>query len=395
MTKFLLFTVFLFIVLSAKSQCSSDPVVTDTDKPGEIFPLTFTARAGNPLSLNLTILPPPTGILGTTSVTLTKIVLRAISRKPSWFSYISNANIVQTGTITPVSGYEFVVGTRYCMKISGTPDGSFIGTDSMNVMVDAYTLGGYLVAENSNGGGIYYTICSQADTACIPTQGEIYPRELQFKQTKNINNFRLSFVPPSQFAHNGNVFNLNKIVLKNITGKPAWLNYYVNTTASGSDYDLLIGKKYSVIFTGTADSSFIGTDTLRFIGDIYNTATPPALIASNVEVGKIKFNVCVKTDNMCFPSGIEEQNTSTFSLIENYTNIFDKNVSLNFNSDIPGEFNLHVYNLLGQKIYNDTQKASHGKNSFNINSELINPGNYIFSIDNGKTKLTGRFIKTQ
>ena len=180
---FIFFGIFLLTTQSF-SQCTPDLSVTDPEGNGEIFPLELIFKHTQPVNLVLTIIPPPTGTSGGYTADLKRIVLKDIQNKPSWMSYVSNATIVNSGG---GSGYEFMVGTKYCVLLTGTPpDGSFVGVDSMAVIVDAYQSPTNLPigAANQNGGYIKFTVCAATDTTCYPT-GIDEMKDVSFSLLKN------------------------------------------------------------------------------------------------------------------------------------------------------------------------------------------------------------------
>ncbi len=402
---FTFLTLLLFLSFSTllQAQCIPDNTVTDTDLPGEIFPLELHFKQGVPTTLKLTIIPPPTAVNGSMHINLVKIVLRGLQNKPSWLGYSSNAVWVETGNDNPVWGYEFVVGQKYCINLWGVPPaGSFTGLDSMGVMVDAYigTISNPILVgnENTNGGYVKFSICQSTDTTCWPEK-IIDPAELVFKQGMTFSN-TLSYVPPSQMSYSGSFYNLSKVVVREITGLPSWVTYSINapTISTGTStpvtgYEMLTGKKYTINFSGIPDTSFFGSSNLVFKMDPY--LHNGNLIAENINGEQIPYRVCRAADTECYPTGIKEIKTSTFKLISFNPFISENSAQIKFYSEKNKSVTLQVYDLLGKPVYSSTMQAIYGTNNFQFSCTEFPQGAYVFIISDHQSVLTGKLIKAQ
>lgn len=124
----LLFTFLLWMSAQQMSaQCTPDPGCVDDTVPGQICPASLPdGTISSPYSQVLTIIPPSSAdlpLIGT--VTITKIVLTSIANLPPGISFQSNS----TGNI-------FMVGTKYCVLLSGTPTDT--GTYHLIITAEAY-----------------------------------------------------------------------------------------------------------------------------------------------------------------------------------------------------------------------------------------------------------------
>ena len=405
--KSLLLYSFLIMVFTGtiNAQCYPDMAVTDTDNPGEIFPLTITFKQGIGANLTLTIIPPPTAIQGIYTFNLYKIVVRSIGNKPAWLQYEPNAPYVQTGSINPTTGFELVVGQKYCMQVTGVPDGSFIGTDSMSVIVDAY-IGNetdqVLLAENQNGGYITFSVCAESDTNCAPTTGVVFPWILTVKENQALNNMQVSHVTSLQYRHQDRNYNIHKMVLRSIENMPSWMTYTCNapTVTTGSQnpvqgYEFLVGQKNNVFFNGIPDASFIGSDTIDWRFDVYEgTASAPTLLFENVSGYEMPLRICLLSDTSCHTTGVKEINYSGFALSELNPTLFSSFTKVAFTTNTFGIMSLSVYDILGSRIYNEEINAMPGENYFSFNGDKLKDGAYLYSVTDGKRVLTGRFVKT-
>lgn len=378
------------------AQCTPDYTVTDTDLPGEIFPLQLNFKQGVPTSLKLTIIPPPTATQNSVTVNLYRIVLRSLENMPSWLNYNSNATMVESGNDNPIWGYEFVVGNKYCINLWGTPPLNYsVGSYNIIVKVDAYTGNAstpVIVAENAAGDNpIVYTVCASSDTTCWPEK-VIDPYELAFKLNKPFS-FAMSYVPPPQMYVSGSFYNLSKVVVRQITGLPSWVNYTINAPAVAGGYEMVVGHRYHINFSGTPDSSFIGTGNMVFKMDPY--LHNGSLATQNINGEQVPFKVCLETDTLCYPTGIENLQAPAFKLIPFSTLMTGSTASVNFYSDAGKPVTLKIYNILGKQVYSAMMQAAYGANSFEFSCNKFNLGTYIFVISDNKSALKGKLIKIQ
>ncbi len=398
MKSFLLFlSLFLLCAGTIKAQCYPDMAITDTDNPGEIYPLTISFKQGVGANLTLTIIPPPVANYQNYQFNLYKIVVRSIGNKPAWLQYEPNATIVS-------NGFELIVGTKYCMQITGVPDGSFIGTDSMSVMVDAYigdANNQVLLAENQNGGYITFSVCAATDTNCTPTTGVVFPWMLTVKENQALNNMQASFVTPLQYRHQNRNYNIQKMVLRSIDNMPSWMTYSSSapTITTGTQnpvqgYEFLVGQKYNVFFNGTPNASFIGQDTIDWRFDVYEgTASSPTLLFENVSGYEMPLRICLLADTSCHTTGVKENNYAGFALSELNPTLFSSFTKVAFTTNTFGKMKLSIYDVLGSNIYNELINAMPGENYFSFNGDKLKDGTYLYTVSDGKRMLTGRFVK--
>jgi hypothetical protein len=135
MRKFLLLIFSTFLIFnnlsSVYAQCTPNVACVDTGATGEMCPLTLpVGTVGVPYSQVVTIIPPASGMVGSTTINLCAIKIKSITNLPPGLTY----------TTSPSNGYFAVTSpyTRYCALISGTP--TTAGTYNLNIKVTPYTL---------------------------------------------------------------------------------------------------------------------------------------------------------------------------------------------------------------------------------------------------------------
>ena len=135
MRKVLLFIFPAFLILynlsSVSAQCTPNVACIDTGATGEMCPLTLPAGTiGVPYSQIITIIPPSSATVGSTTINLCAIKIKSITNLPPGLSYSTN----------PSNGYFAVTSpyTRYCVIISGTPTTS--GIYPIHITVGPYII---------------------------------------------------------------------------------------------------------------------------------------------------------------------------------------------------------------------------------------------------------------
>ena len=136
---FLIFSAIIALSYNANAQpCTPNTACTDTLNPGEICPETLpNGVVGVPYNQVVTVIPPATGLVGTTPVTLYKIKLKSVTGMPPGLTYQTNpANAefalynVAPNTCTPLTN------PKYCILISGTP--TTAGTYPLSITITPY-----------------------------------------------------------------------------------------------------------------------------------------------------------------------------------------------------------------------------------------------------------------
>lgn len=124
------FFIALVMTFQLSAQCTPGNANScpDPEGNGEICPKVLPiGYVGTAYSQEVTILPPPTTTVGTTTISLHKIRVVSIDNLPPGLSFVSNA-----------VNNDFLIGTYYCFLLSGTP--TTPGHYPLNIHVDAYAL---------------------------------------------------------------------------------------------------------------------------------------------------------------------------------------------------------------------------------------------------------------
>ncbi|HXK49590.1 MAG TPA: choice-of-anchor J domain-containing protein [Clostridiales bacterium] len=94
------------------------------------------------------------------------------------------------------------------------------------------------------------------------------------------------------------------------------------------------------------------------------------------------------------PNGIENEFvSSTTELCQNYPNPFNPSTSISFYNRIPGEVNLSVYNVLGEKVATlINEKMNEGFRKVNFDASKLNSGVYYYTLKTPEKMLTNKMI---
>jgi hypothetical protein len=89
--------------------------------------------------------------------------------------------------------------------------------------------------------------------------------------------------------------------------------------------------------------------------------------------------------------GIDEVlNLNGFTMIQNMPNPFSEKTTIKFSSPNSVNTQFEVHNLLGQTVFTEAIKANPGINTIEFNGSNLPNGTYLFSINNGKSTITGK-----
>jgi len=92
-----------------------------------------------------------------------------------------------------------------------------------------------------------------------------------------------------------------------------------------------------------------------------------------------------------FPLGISDIN-SLVSGLNIVPNPFSSNATVEFNAEVAGNYTARITNLIGKEVMRKSEDVTIGSNSISINRNDLAAGVYFFSLSNGKSLLTKRFI---
>jgi hypothetical protein len=235
---------------------------------------------------------------------------------------------------------------------------------------------------------VYQRIDAQctADPACtdIGNPGEMCPTDLP-PATVNVPYSQvLTIIPPASFNYNGNNVPLAQIELTNVENLPSGITYQCNP----SNCKFVVTNpitKYCALLSGTPTQP--GTYQLKVHVMPY-ISIGGAFYPTTEQVDDTSLVMVVNNASL-----VEFVNTSKFTVLVPQPNPFNATVTLSYYSPAPYAVTLQIYNVLGNKIYEEKMISSKGENVFKFNGATLKSGVYIYSVNNGKEHITKQLIK--
>jgi len=172
---------------------------------------------------------------------------------------------------------------------------------------------------------------------------------------------------------------VDSAVLTQVTGLPAGLSYTCNNTACS----WLGGEQGCATLEGTPTTAGSYDITITLDGWVTVFFQPFSQV--------LTFTGYVIDIN---PAGIETiaVNNETFILNQNFPNPTNGNTTIQFIAGNGNNVTFTISNLLGDILVNDIITTKKGVNTIDLDISNYPDGVYLYSISNGKNKLTKRMI---
>ncbi len=200
-------------------------------------------------------------------------------------------------------------------------------------------------------------------------------------------------------------FCFNRVELSNPTGFTNF-NLPPGLTLLGGPSATVTGSGSSIIFkyagnasgcaliTGTPTAA--GIYTVQFKVQPYVTPAAGACSASPNVTGGGAFTapsvLAYYTISITPPIGVKEEINSKTLNISNTPNPFSGKTLIKFSVKDESPAKLCVYNLLGEKIYEDKFKTVFGENTYELNAAEWNSGIYLYTIQYKNFAVTKRMV---
>ena len=94
-------------------------------------------------------------------------------------------------------------------------------------------------------------------------------------------------------------------------------------------------------------------------------------------------------------SGIDDANGIIFEVSQNEPNPAVGNVHINYNVPTNGDINFELRNTLGQVIYSTEQASFTGKNTIEVDADILANGVYYYSVVFDGQRITRKMIVNQ
>ncbi len=194
----------------------------------------------------------------------------------------------------------------------------------------------------------------------------------------------LTVIPPATFNYNGQSVALTKIKVSNVENLPAGLTYQCSPSNCEFTPTTPV-TRYCILMSGTPTQA--GTYQLKIHVVPYITIMGVAT-ALPEQVDDTSLVMVVNT-----ASYSQIVSATKFTLLAPEPNPFNNVVSLSYYAPYTSSVNLQVFDVLGNKVYEEKMIAGRGENSFKFDGSTLKRGVYIYTVNNGREHFVKQLIK--
>jgi len=231
--------------------------------------------------------------------------------------------------------------------------------------------------------------CVPGDEESCPdpeNNGQICPDSLPNAAINNAYSQDFTILPPSFYVTQTNdTIEFHHIQLMDVENLPEGFTWESNSP----DSVFIPGEYYCVEIEGTPSS--VGFYQLRIIVDIYVEPVPgfPVLIAQQIDSTSLSLKVGWD------PNSVDSRGLRQFDFHGNIPNPFTHTTRLGFFALENGNFELTIYDLLGNLLHTEQLNAIPGDNYFRFDGSDLPEGMFICTISNQYRKISKRIIKSR
>jgi len=126
---------------------------------------------------------------------------------------------------------------------------------------------------------------------------------------------------------------------------------------------------------------------------IHNLTIPITTTASVMGMTLPQYDTLAEYRIVVNPAdGISIINTNDFFVMQNIPNPFSTITKIHFNAPIATSYKFEVYNILGEKVYEELINASWGANTYTFNGIEMKDGIYFYNLSCGNNAVTRKMI---
>jgi len=215
-------------------------------------------------------------------------------------------------------------------------------------------------------------------------KGAMKPMEFHFCVSELISNQAVQILPMTKYEYSGTLYDVDSFKLNGLTGMPTWADYVcldpANMFRAGEWTCVAISCNNpvpNVLGADTAKLFEVELNVLAWARVGGGTVTMPATPSDRIKIW------VHPTAAYRWWTGINDHTPANFSIIESSPNPFFNETRIGFNTANAGQFELKIYNSLGQEVYNEQLISSKGENYFLFNGRGLDKGMYLYTV-NGK-----------
>jgi len=234
----------------------------------------------------------------------------------------------------------------------------------------------------------YQNVSAQCtpDPTCndIGNPGEMCPENLPPATVNVPYNQVVTIIPPASFNYNGQTVSINKIKITNVENIPQGLTYQCSP-ANCEFAPTTPVTRYCILLSGTPTTPGTYPLKVHVVPYILVFGTPTALPE---QIDDTSLVMVVNT-----ASYAQIVNSSKFTLLPPQPNPFNSTVSINYYSPYTSSIDLQIFDVLGNKVYEEKMIANKGENSFKFDGSNLKQGVYIYRVNNGRENFVKQLIK--
>jgi hypothetical protein len=149
-----------------------------------------------------------------------------------------------------------------------------------------------------------------------------------------------------------------------------------------------------ILLSGTPTNAAQAPDTLDLsIKAKVNTSFGPLDITFPGPIAPGNYYLVLRTAAGCMSEAVEPG--SPFTAMQNTPNPFSGQTTFHVDSDVAGSFQFNVFDILGNRVHNQTVSLSAGANQFSFEAGTLPVGAYYYILGNRDGKVSGKMVITK
>ena len=181
---------------------------------------------------------------------------------------------------------------------------------------------------------------------------------------------------------------IDSIKLVDVMGLPSIMSAYL----SNADSVFLGNDIACVTLFGIPGDAELGTHDISLIIDGWINVAVLGTVSLYDQLGDYEYIDGYKFIVQSESVSINENSELAFSMSQNSPNPFSSQSSIEFNSNVEGEYLFSIVNVLGKVQDNRVITANLGSNKINVDATDLSSGIYFYSLANAKGVVTKKMI---
>ena len=190
-------------------------------------------------------------------------------------------------------------------------------------------------------------------------------------------------IPPYEADIGYGVIDIVKIIIDTVVNLPPGLDYTANSDTFYSD------TAYCMLLYGIPTTPGSYDLEIRVIPYVYS-ALLKIVIPGTPVVDDTSLTITIHDQ-----AGLEDFYGIVFSVLDATPNPYRNTTRIGYYTQRQDIVELRIFNLLGQLVYNEINNYPSGKNWFQFNGAILQPGTYLYRISNSTESLTRKLIRLE